>query len=293
MLEAHDIHLRRNRRDVLSGVSLSLRPGELVSLIGPNGAGKSSLFAVLAGELPPDGGKVTLDGQPVRKIGASRLATLRAALEQSPSLSSPFTVAGLVALGMASVSRAAIDCAGVAAAAMSAAGVAELASRPVDLLSGGERARAHLARTLAQLYAGRAIGGGRYLLLDEPTASLDLSHQIGLMSAARSEADRGPGVLVVIHDLNLAAAFSDRIAIIRDGGPVALGTPGTVLTPGLLSEVYGSAISVERSPAGTLRITPDLERMGSGGRAGPVCLHPGKSQAPVPSSDGNRRLHNS
>ena len=159
--------------------------------------GKSSLFALLAGELRPNSGTVALDGRPLASFSAAALAAERAALEQSPSLSAPFPVRDLVALGLAAVPRAALDEAALVARAIAAAGAADLADRPADRLSGGERARAHLARVLAQLWAGRAAGAGRYLLLDEPTASLDIAHQLALMEAARAEAEAGAGVLVV------------------------------------------------------------------------------------------------
>jgi iron complex transport system ATP-binding protein len=262
MLEARDVHLRRGGRPVLAGVSLALRPGELVALVGPNGAGKSSLFALLAGEIRPDRGTVMLDGRPLAAFSAAALAAERAALEQAPSLSAPFAVAELVLLGLAAVPRADIDEAGLAARAMAAAGVADLASRPADRLSGGERARAHLARVLAQLWAGRAAGGGRVLLLDEPTASLDLAHQVALMTAERAEALHGAGVLVVLHDLNLAAAFADRAVLLSDGRVAAEGPPAAVLNARLLSTVYGAPISVERAAGGGMRIAPDLHRAG-------------------------------
>lgn len=257
MLEARDVHLRRGRRMVLAGVSLALRPCELVAVVGPNGAGKSSLFSVLAGDLRPDHGEALLDGHPLAGFTPAGLARARAAMEQMPMIAAPFTVAELVALGMAAVPRADIDEAAVARRAMTAAGVAGLAGRAANRLSGGERARAHLARVLAQLWAGRAAGDGRFLLLDEPTASLDLGHQVDAMRVARAEAASGAGVLAVLHDLNLAAAFADRIVLLSEGRVVAGGAPADVLDAGLLSSVYGAPILVQKAQGG-LRIIPDL-----------------------------------
>lgn len=256
MLEARAVTLRRGGRPVLAGVSLALGPGELVALCGPNGAGKSSLFALLAGEILPDAGAVTLDGRPLADFTAAALAAERAALEQSPSLSAPFTVRQLVALGLAAVPRVALDEAALVARAIAAAGVADLADRPADRLSGGERARAHLARVLAQIWAGRAAGRGRFLLLDEPTASLDIAHQIALMEAARAEAAAGAGVLVVLHDLNLAAAFATRVALLHDGRVEAAGPPAAVFETARLSRVYDTPIIAEATPRG-LRIMPE------------------------------------
>ncbi len=268
MLEARGVHLSRGGRPVLSGVDLALRPGEVVALVGPNGAGKSSLFALLAGELRPERGEVTLDGRPLAGLAAAELARARAALEQAPSLSASFTVAELVALGMAAVPQADIDEAALAARAMAAVGIAGLAGRPADRLSGGERARAHLARVLVQLWAGRADGGGRFLLLDEPTASLDLGHQIAAMRVARAEAAAGAGVLAVLHDLNLAAAFADRVLLLCDGRAAAQGPPAAVFDPRLLSVVYETPITVEPDRAGLLRIAPDVRGADAALRAG-------------------------
>jgi len=260
MLEARGVVLTRGGRQVLDRVDVVLRPGELLAVVGPNGAGKSSLFSVLAGELRPASGLALLDGRPMSGLPAATLAAERAALEQAPSLAAPFTVAELVALGMAAVPRAEVDEQALAARALAAVEIAALAERPADRLSGGERARAHLARVLAQLWAGRTGGGGRYLLLDEPTASLDLAHQVAVMRVARGESEAGAGVLAVLHDLNLAAAFADRVLLLDHGSVVAEGTAASVFQGDRLSEVYRATIDVERSASGNLRILPDYAR---------------------------------
>ena len=227
-----------------------------MALCGPNGAGKSSLFALLAGEIRPDEGSVTLDGRPLAEFPAAALAAERAALEQSPTLAASFTVAELVGLGLAAVPRADLDERALCARAMAAAGVAGLAARAADDLSGGERARAHLARVLAQLWAGRAAGAGRYLMLDEPTASLDIAHQLDVMEVAAAEARAGAGVLVVLHDLNLAAAFADRVLLMHRGCLAAEGPPARVFEAGRLSAVYATPLVVEYTRRG-LRIMSD------------------------------------
>jgi iron complex transport system ATP-binding protein len=259
MLEARGVTLPRGGRAVLDGVTLALRPGELVALCGPNGAGKSSLFALLAGELRPTTGTVTLDGRPLAALPAAALAAERAALEQAPSLSAPFSVAELVALGLSAVPQAALDEAALCARAMRAVGIAALADRPADRLSGGERARAHLARVLAQVWAGRAAGMGRFLLLDEPTASLDIAHQLAVMEIARGEAAAGAGILVVLHDLNLAAAFADRVVLMHRGRIAAQGAPTAVLEASRLSAIYATPLAVERTRNGLI-ILPDRSR---------------------------------
>ena len=259
MLEASAVSLRRGGLLVLDDVSLALRPGEMVALCGPNGAGKSSLLSLLAGDLRPDAGCTQIDGERIATLGAGALARRRAVLEQSPSLSAPFPVRDLVALGLGAVQMPPAEGDLIVAGAMAATGVSAFAHRSADRLSGGERARAHLARALAQLAAGRLAGHGRYLLLDEPTASLDLAHQITVMRAARIAAGDGTGVLTVLHDLNLAAAFADRIALLHRGRIVAEGSPAEVLQTDRLSAVYGAPITVMPSAKGSLRIMPDLD----------------------------------
>jgi iron complex transport system ATP-binding protein len=280
MLEARGATLRRGGRLALAGVSLALRPGELVAVCGPNGAGKSSLLGVLAGDLRPDAGSVALCGRPLAAHDAAALAVRRAVLEQDPSLSAPFTVAELVALG-AAIAPPCADPQAIAAQAMADAGATALARRRADRLSGGERARAHLARVLAQLAAGRAQGGGHCLLLDEPTASLDLAHQVAVMEAARRAAAEGAAVLAVLHDLTLAAAFADRAALMAEGRIVAEGPPAAVFESALLSRVYGAAVAVDRRPDGALRIAPDLAPRALMGRARPD-PQPGESPCSSP-----------
>ena len=258
MLEARGLHLRRAGRAVLSGVDLAVVPGRLVAICGPNGAGKSSLVAALAGDLRPERGTALIDGSTLAALDARALARQRAVLEQSPGLSAAFTVATLVRLGAEAVPESPADPARLVPAALDAVGMAAFADRRADRLSGGERARAHLARVLAQLWAGQAVGGGRYLLLDEPTASLDLAHQVTVMRAARAAADGGAGVLCVLHDLNLAAAFADSVVLLGAGRVVAEGAPEDVLTAAALSALYGAPIAVEMHPGGALRIAPDL-----------------------------------
>jgi iron complex transport system ATP-binding protein len=258
MLEARDLTLGRGGRRVLDGVTLRLAPGELVAVCGPNGAGKSSLLAALAGDLKPEAGAVLLDGRPLAAFSAADLAAERAVLEQAPSLSAAFTVADLVRLGAEAPVRCPADAQALTGRALAATGLAVHARRPADRLSGGERARAHLARALAQLWAGRAAGGGRWLLLDEPTASLDLAHQVAVMRAAREAADEGAGVLCVLHDLNLAAAFADRALLLGAGRVAGEGPPEAVLTAEALTALYGAPVSVQRHESGALRIAPDL-----------------------------------
>ncbi len=253
MLEAEGIAVSLGGRRVVEGVGLAVAPGETVALIGPNGAGKSSVLACLSGALRPEAGRVRMDGRDPGAMSAAALARARAVLDQTPTLGVPFTVRELV--GLAVPREVPVPGArGIVLRAIDAVGLAGHAERPVHRLSGGERQRAHMARALAQLFAGQALGGGRWLLLDEPTAGLDLAHQDAVGRAARAAARAGAGVLAVLHDLTFAAALADRIVLMHRGRVVADGAPETALAADRLAEVYGLPVAVTR--ARPLAVTP-------------------------------------
>ena len=255
-LAGADLVLGHGRAEVVRGVSLAAAPGELLALCGPNGSGKTTLLSALSGDLVPWRGRVTLAGRAIATLRPAALARGRAVLEQSPGLSADFDVDTLAALGIPR-EVAPGEAAGLVARALAAVDLADCAALSVARLSGGQRHRAHLARALAQLAAGRLLGGGHALLLDEPTASLDVAHQIGVMRAARAAAEQGAAVVVVLHDLTLAAAFADRIALMAEGRLAALGPPREVLTEAALSALYGTLLRVDEA-GGFLRVTPDF-----------------------------------
>ncbi|MEM9781244.1 MAG: heme ABC transporter ATP-binding protein [Pseudomonadota bacterium] len=259
MLEARSISLRLGGRRVLEGVSIALQPGRVTAVVGPNGAGKSTLLGCLTGALRPESGTVRIDGDDPVALGPAALGLRRAVLDQTPAIAAAFTLAELVELGIPR-RIAPADTRRIVARAAAAVGLEDYQTRRVDRLSGGERHRAHMARTLAQLWAGQALGdhgqGGRWLLLDEPTASLDLRHQQAVLRAARDAAAEGAGVLVILHDLTLAAAIADRIAVMDRGRLVAEGTVDEVMTPERLSPVYGIDIAVTEPVPGVRAVNP-------------------------------------
>ncbi|WP_328222841.1 heme ABC transporter ATP-binding protein [Streptomyces sp. NBC_00310] len=255
LAEAEGVTVRLGAREVLHGVRVAARAGEVLALVGPNGAGKSTLLGALAADLPVDGGVVRVHGRPASEWSAPELALRRAVLPQSAALSFPFTVEEVVRMGRAPwVRQPAVD--GEAdpddaavAEAMAVTEVTGFAARPFSALSGGERARVALARVLAQ----RAP----LLLLDEPTAALDLRHQELVLRVCRARARAGDAVVVVLHDLGLAAAYADRVAVLRDGRIAADGPPAGVFEEELLSEVYGQPVEVFPHPrTGDALITP-------------------------------------
>ena len=240
--------MRLGGRDVLTGVTLRIEPGEAVALVGPNGAGKTTLLRMLAG-LVPHTGEVRLDGWPVRRMDARERARRVALVRQQTALPVDFTVREVVEMGRAphvawagrlgAADRAAVD------AALAAADLGGLAGRSVRQLSGGEQQRVGLAQALAQ--------DTPVLLLDEPTAHLDVRHQMEMLGRARALADSGRTVVAALHDLDRAVAFAGRLVVLSAGRIAADGPPGAVLTEALLAAVFGVRAAPEATPAG-LRI---------------------------------------
>ncbi|MDT3399283.1 heme ABC transporter ATP-binding protein [Streptomyces sp. B1866] len=240
--EAAGLGVRLGARTVLADVALAVRAGEVLALVGPNGAGKSTLLAALAADVPAGAGEVRIAGRPAGAWSPAELALRRAVLPQAPALAFPFTVEEVVRMGRApwAGTPAEDEDDAAVAAAMAATEVAGLAGRPFSALSGGERARVALARVLAQ----RAP----LLLLDEPTAALDLRHQELGLGACRERAAAGDAVVVVLHDLGLAAAYADRAAVLHGGRIAALGPPAEVFEADLLSGVYRQPVEVLPHP---------------------------------------------
>ncbi|MGW4119197.1 heme ABC transporter ATP-binding protein [Nocardia sp. NPDC004711] len=241
-LRARNVSAKRGDRTVLEGIDFPVIAGQIVALVGPNGAGKSTLLAALAGELELSGGSVELDGHALTHWTHLDMARRRAVLPQSHTVGFPFRAREVVAMGRspwARTGRQDHDDEAIAAA-MAATDVERFAERPFPALSGGERARVALARVLAQDTAT--------LLLDEPTAALDLGHQEQVLHLARERAAAGAAVVVVLHDLGVAAAYADRVAVLEAGRIAADGPPRQILTPELLSRVYQHPVDVFDHP---------------------------------------------
>lgn len=251
MLQAHDIAVMRGLRQVLGPVSISLAPGEVLGVLGANGAGKSTLLCALAGELAARSGKVTLDGQALSAWTPARQARRRAVLPQTPGLSFDLGVQEVVAMGaypFPSLSPAQVRTLGHDA--LSRVGLASHAARRYGELSGGEQQRVQFARVLVQVAAAcETSGEACYLLLDEPVSSLDPRRQLELLHIAQDLARTGKvGVLAVLHDLNLAARWCDRLLLLAKGRMLAMGTPADVLTPPALEAAYGVTATVLPHP---------------------------------------------
>ncbi len=245
LLQAEKIDVRAGGKCLIHAVSLSLAPGELVAVIGPNGAGKSTLLGALSGDRPLAAGRVLLDGKPIGRWNKAALAGRRAVLPQHSNVAFDFTGLQIATLGLL-VHRGHLSEKQMRAVAVRALAETEalaFADRPYTVLSGGERQRVQLARVLAQCDAEPGDAGSRpFLLLDEPIAGLDLAHQHAALASARRRADRGLGVLAVLHDLNMAARYADRVAIVEDGRLTALGPAEAILDPARLSRVFSTPI---------------------------------------------------
>jgi iron complex transport system ATP-binding protein len=239
MLIAHDIVVRRGGRALLDRVSLPVPCGSVTALLGANGAGKSTLLRALAGELACDAGRVTLDAQPLAQLHRTSRARRIAVLTQNAPPQPGWRVDELVALGRTphGTSR---DDPRLVRAALAQVGLSAFAARDMASLSGGEQQRVHLARCLVQLESEDTAP--RFLLLDEPTASLDLAQQHRVLRLVRHFAQRGWGVLTILHDLHLAAAYADRLALLAGGRLLAHGTVRDVLQPALIEAAYGMRV---------------------------------------------------
>ncbi len=247
LLEARGLRYRHGtlRHDAVAGVSVSVKSGEVVGVIGPNAAGKSTLARLCCGLLTPAAGEILLRGEPLQRLSRRERARRVAFLPQQQPADLAFTAREVALMGRAPHlglwSLEGPRDRQRAESALTEADALALADRPVSQLSGGERQRVFLARAFAQDAA--------LLVLDEPTASLDLSHQVLLVNALRRRARENGGALLVLHDLALAGAACDRLVLMLGGRVHAQGTPAEVLRADVLTSVYGTQVDVVPDPA--------------------------------------------
>lgn len=244
MLRARGIGLHLRGHDLLSGVDCHIDRGEVLAILGPNGAGKSSLLRVLAREVTVTSGSIDFDGRPLRDWDAMSLARHRAVLPQAETLRFDFSAREVVRLGRYPWSNA--DDAIAVQSALHLTDTTALAERAYPSLSQGERARVQFARVLAQL-TSPSPDTTRLLLLDEPTASLDPAHQHAVLGVTRRFARNGGAAIVVLHDLNLALHYADRVLLLSRGHVFAQGPAQTTLDAARLSKLFG--IEVDRIAA--------------------------------------------
>ncbi|WP_073955259.1 heme ABC transporter ATP-binding protein [Thalassospira sp. TSL5-1] len=287
-LLAQNVSFEVRGRPLLRDVSVSIQPGEVLAVMGPNGAGKSTLLKVLAGELVPSRGCVMQNGRNIADMAAMDLAQERAVMPQAASMVFPFAVRDVVMLGRAPFRKTSphwLDLR-LVDQAMEQADISHLADHPYPALSGGEKQRVHLARALVQLWAVPDNPGpegqsrhsgliyryrnkwaqvrklpsvhgsqGRFLLLDEPTAGLDIAHQHALLHLARQEArQHNAGILMILHDFNQITRYADKVVLLRKGAVFASGSVADVMQPDLLSELFENPVRAVPDPNGAIPI---------------------------------------
>lgn len=246
-LSASSVSWAAGGSDILKDVSLTVETGEFLGIIGPNGSGKTSLMSLLAGIRAPKSGSILLDGAPIGSLGRRAVAQRLALVEQQAETGERITARQAVELGrtpyLGAMSPWSPKDDGIVDGVLENVDMAHLAERSWHTLSGGERQRLHIARALAQQ--------PEILLLDEPTNHLDIGHQIGLLDLVHQQ---DLTVVAALHDLNHAAMFCDRIAVMQSGRLVALGRPQEVLTEGRIREVFGVEVDIEQDGAGICNI---------------------------------------
>ncbi|MER5985882.1 ABC transporter ATP-binding protein [Streptomyces sp. NPDC001787] len=245
-LAARGVTVGYGGRTVIDDLDVEIPPGVITTIIGPNGCGKSTLLRTLTRLLKPAGGAVVLDGEDIAGLRTRDVAKKLGLLPQAPVAPEGLTVADLVARGrhphQSWLRQWSSDDADVVERALAMTGVSELADRPVDSLSGGQRQRVWISMTLAQ--------GTDLLLLDEPTTYLDLAHAVDVLDLVDDLHESGRTVVMVLHDLNLAARYSDNLIVMRDGRILEQGHPRDVITTELLREAFGLRAEVIDTPVG-------------------------------------------
>jgi iron complex transport system ATP-binding protein len=255
-LDAIDLSIGYRSHLVGSGISLALDPGEVLCLLGPNGAGKTTLFRTLLGLLPPLGGKVAIDGAPLRDMPRTEIAKRMAYVPQGHVTEFPYTVLDVVLMGrtahLAPFATPGAEDEAVAIDRLSSLGIAELAGADYTCISGGQRQLVLIARALAQC--------APILVMDEPTASLDFGNQTMVLARVRELAAEGYGIVLSTHDPDHALMVAHRVAIIADGGLRAIGPANEVVTGDMLSKIYRTEVRVEETVSGRRVCVPTWER---------------------------------
>ena len=244
---ANDLYLHISGFDLLRNIDLTIEAGKVNVLVGPNGAGKSSLLRVLTGEIKPSKGDVLINQKPLNDWSMQDRANILAVLPQHSELNFPFTAAEVVGLGRIPHKTGFAKDQAIIAEALALVDASYLQRRLYTQMSGGEKQRVQLARVLAQIWQPSDLGE-QFLVLDEPTAAFDLSHQQLTLSIVKQLADRGVGVLMVLHDLNLAARCADNLVVVSGGNIEASGTPEKVLTKELIRQVFDVQSVISEHP---------------------------------------------
>lgn len=258
MYQASNISFSTQGKQIIQDLNLSITPGEFVSVVGPNGAGKSSLIKILSNENPAYKGNVSINGKDVKSYKPKELSLVRAVMAQHSTLQFAFSVREVITLGRHAHSSTKTHDNSVIDEVITLAGLQAMATRNYLTLSGGEKQRVQLARVLAQVWDEALYP--RYILLDEPTSSLDIAQQQAMFSLVKSVCSRNIGVLAIVHDLNLAAQFSDHIFLMNRGQLVDSGPAVQVLTRDNIEKAFCCHVNVIYDPCSKCPlIVPDTQ----------------------------------
>jgi heme transport system ATP-binding protein len=258
ILEAQAVSMVVGGATLVDGIDLRIAAGEMVAIVGPNGAGKSTLLRMLSGDLRPTRGQIRLKQNDIRSYAPRQLARHRAMLSQHVNVTFPFTVEEIVHMGAGDTGRSAAQ--RLVDTALGEVGLSHFSHRQLPTLSGGEQQRAHFARVLVQLACGEQQHGPGLLLLDEPTSSLDMRHQIDLVETARGRARNGTAVIAVLHDLNLAMRFADRIVLLHRGKLAVDGGRTEAITAETIRRIFEVDVTIDYTENGIPFLLPQTMR---------------------------------
>ncbi|MBO9420917.1 heme ABC transporter ATP-binding protein [Labrenzia sp. R4_2] len=260
-LDVRDVQITLGSSCIVNHMSFSAHSGELLAIIGPSGSGKTTLLKAITGERPYSG-SIQLGGYEIASLSPEAQALARGVLPQASHLSFPLTVSEVIGLGILDRRQGRLARAHRIAEALALVGLPGFEARTYQDLSGGEQQRAQLARVICQVWDPVAADGTqRWLFLDEPVSSLDIKHQYQIMKLAKDYARRGGGVIAVMHDLNLTAAFADKILVMKYGAKVQHGSLENVFSEKTLTPTFEMPLDITRSKEGTFQVTPQLAEL--------------------------------
>jgi iron complex transport system ATP-binding protein len=242
MLLAQNISYKVGKKSIVSDCSLVIQPGEFTAIVGPNGAGKTSLLRVLSHESTRYKGNVTFNGKNITKIKSRELSALRAVLPQHTTVNFPFAIEQIIEIGRYPHQTTRIENERIICEVLELTGLSSFRGRAYQTLSGGEQQRVQLARVITQIWDQADFP--KYLLLDEPTSSMDMAHQHTLLELAKNLCNRNIGVLAILHDLNLAAQYADNVLFLKAGATVAQGSVRDVMTEEIIEKTFAHPVKV-------------------------------------------------
>lgn len=254
MFVAENISYRIGRKEILNDCSLTLKPGKFTAIVGPNGAGKTSLLKVMSNETTKCEGHILLNGKETKKINNKEISRQRAVLPQNTSLNFPFTIEQVIEIGRYPHNTIKAENDRIISDVIAQTNLTNFKGRVYQTLSGGEQQRVQLARVMAQMWDETVFP--KYLLLDEPTASLDISQQHNIMHLARQTLSRNMGVMAIIHDLNLAVQYADYIIFMKEGKIIAQGMTRDVLSKEIIEETFSHPVQLLTDEGGRTVVCP-------------------------------------